>query len=240
MGRAAQTVPESPYAAWFDIDWDGRDNPGKVLVPVLGRPLAECLDAGELTVEGDQLRYYDHVLPLAPGSEGLPLPELLAASTGGSATGRSAREELNYRRFFDVTTLGRGARRGSARSLPLRTGASWPRSPTARLQGLRVDHPDGLADPRATWPGSRRRPAAAGWSSRRSSNAARNFPADWACNGTTGYDVLNQITGVFIDPAGEEPLSRLYEEKTGSADRWPTVATAAKRQVVSIRCWRRS
>ena len=83
--------PQSRFAGWFDIDWDGRDNPGKVLVPVLGRSLAECLDAGELVVDGDRLRYYDHVLPLAAGHRAsCRFPSCWRPSTGGCATGGSA------------------------------------------------------------------------------------------------------------------------------------------------------
>nr|MDT0667650.1 alpha-amylase family glycosyl hydrolase [Micromonospora sp. DSM 115978] len=45
--------PDSPYADWFDIDWANPDNPGKVLVAILGEPLADCLAAGDLTLEQD-------------------------------------------------------------------------------------------------------------------------------------------------------------------------------------------
>src|ERR1043165_7787115 len=48
--------PKSPYARWFDSDWEGED--GQVLLPVLGRPLGAEL--GSLTVDGDVLRYHDH------------------------------------------------------------------------------------------------------------------------------------------------------------------------------------
>ncbi len=223
--------PQSPYATWFDIDWDGRDNPGQVLVPVLGRSLAECLDAGELTVEADRLRYFDHVLPLAVGTEDLPLPELLAAQHWRLCYWEVGREELNYRRFFDVTTLA-----GVRVEDPDVFGATHRRIlalvADGTLQGLRVDHPDGLADPQGYL--ARLAEATRGtWVVvEKILEHGEELPSDWACNGTTGYDVLNRITGVFIDPAGEEPLTRLYEEKTGSADRWSAVATTAKRQVV--------
>ncbi|WP_255360407.1 alpha-amylase family glycosyl hydrolase, partial [Frankia sp. EI5c] len=65
--------PDSPYASWFDIDWDSPDNPGRVLLPLLGQSLADSLAADEITVEQDEdgewvIVYYDHVLPVAAGT----------------------------------------------------------------------------------------------------------------------------------------------------------------------------
>ncbi len=224
--------PQSPYAGWFDIDWNGRDNPGKVLVPVLGQSLAACMDAGELVVEGDRLRYYDHVLPLAAGTEKLPLPELLSAQHWRLCHWRVGGEELNYRRFFDVTTLA-GVRVEDPDVFAATHRRVLASVADGTVQGLRVDHPDGLADPQGYL--ARLSEAARGcWVVvEKILEHGEELPSDWACSGTTGYDVLNRITGVFIDPAGEEPLTRLYDEVTGTATRWPTVATDAKRQVVT-------
>ena len=57
---------DSPYADWFDVDWDSADNPGTVLVPVLGAPLGDVLD--DLELLSDRIRYFDHEVPLAPGT----------------------------------------------------------------------------------------------------------------------------------------------------------------------------
>ena len=82
-----QHGPGSPYAHWFDVDWAARG--GRFLLPILGGPAADCL--ADLAVEsaGDQvqgqpadepvLRYFGQVLPVRPGTEGLPLAELLDA-----------------------------------------------------------------------------------------------------------------------------------------------------------------
>ncbi len=64
---------ESRFVTWFDVDWAGT---GRVLVPVLGGSIGEAVEAGEITVEDDAelgtvVRYYDHVFPVAPGTEGL-------------------------------------------------------------------------------------------------------------------------------------------------------------------------
>ena len=223
--------PDSAYASWFDIDWESIDNPGKVLVPVLGQSLAECLAAGELKVEGDRLRYYDHVLPLAEGTAKLPLEDLLQAQHWRLCHWQVGSEELDYRRFFDVTTLA-GVRVEDPEVFAATHRRILASVADGTVHGLRVDHPDGLADPQ----GYLARLAEATRGSwvvvEKILEQGEELSPEWACNGTTGYDVLNRLTGVFIDPAGEEPLSRLHEELTGMDSRWPTVATNAKRQVV--------
>ena len=222
---------QSPYARWFDIDWNARDNPGRILIPVLGSSLDECVKAGELSVEGDRLRYYDHVLPLAAGTEKLPLAELLAAQHWRLCHWRVGGEELDYRRFFDVTTLA-GLRVEDPEIFAATHRRILASVADGTVAGLRVDHPDGLADPigylarlteatRGTW-----------IVIEKILEHGEQLPGDWACQGTTGYDVLNRLTGLFVDPAGEEPMTRLYDEATGTATRWPIVATDAKRQVV--------
>ncbi|WP_322755653.1 alpha-amylase family glycosyl hydrolase, partial [Frankia sp. Cas3] len=101
----------SPYASWFDIDWDSPDNPGKVVVPILGDPLADCLAAGEIRITTNEdaesvVTYHDHVLPVAAGTAD---PGDVAATLDQQhyrlCFWRVAATELNYRRFFDITTL---------------------------------------------------------------------------------------------------------------------------------------
>jgi (1->4)-alpha-D-glucan 1-alpha-D-glucosylmutase len=223
--------PGSSHAAWFDIDWDSRDNPGKVLVPVLGSSLAECLAAGEITVDGDQLRYFDHVFPLAAGTEQLPLPELLAAQHYRLCLWSVGGEELNYRRFFDVTTLA-GLRVENPEVFAATHERILASVADGTVHGLRVDHPDGLADPKGYL--ARLSEAARGcWLVvEKILEHGERLPPDWACNGTTGYDALNRLVGVFVDQAGEEALTRLCDELTDSPSRWSTVATESKRLVL--------
>ena len=223
----------SPYAHWFDVDWTAHG--GALLVPVLGRHLADCLAAGEVTVDrgGAEpvVRYYEHVFPVRPGTEDLALVELLDRQCYRLAWWRVGDEELNYRRFFDVSTLA-GVRvehedvhaRTSAVLVALvREGA---------LSGLRVDHPDGLADPR----GYLRRLAAGtdgAWVVvEKILEGEEQLPADWACAGTTGYDAILRLGGLFVDPAGEEALTTLYAELTGAPREFAPVVEQAKREVV--------
>jgi (1->4)-alpha-D-glucan 1-alpha-D-glucosylmutase len=223
--------PDSPAARWFDVDWHSRDNPGKVLVPVLGAPVGDCLDRGEITVEADRIRYHDHELPLRPGTEKLPLPELLDAQHWRLCHWRVAGEELNYRRFFDITTLA-GLRVEDPAVFEATHALVLAQVRDGVLAGLRIDHPDGLADPAGYL---RRLAEATGgvWTVvEKILEPGEALPADWPCAGTTGYDALNLVTGLFVDPAGAEPLTRLYGELTREPTDWPAVVTAAKAHVI--------
>lgn len=136
--------PESPYARWFDIDWDAQG--GRLLLPVLGGRLGTEID--RFKVDGDVLRYYDHEFPLREGTRELPLPELLDAQWYRPTWWRLARTELNYRRFFSISEL-IGVRVEDPEVFAATHGKILELLADGVLEGLRVDHPDGLADPDA-------------------------------------------------------------------------------------------
>src|SRR5690349_13430202 len=197
--------PASPYARWFDIDWEAQD--GKVLLPVLGRPVGK--ETGALKVDGDVLRYHDHAFPLRAGTEGLPLPELLDAQWYRLAWWRLARTELNYRRFFSISEL-IGVRVEDPEVFDATHGKILQLLDEGVVDGLRIDHPDGLADPDAYL---RRLDAATGgrWTVVEKILAdGEPLPAAWPVAGTTGYDALRHVDGVLTDPAGSGELLGRY------------------------------
>lgn len=228
----------SPYARWFDIAWtpgDGAGTPDRLTLPVLGRHLAECLRDGELAVDtsGDEpvLRYYDHVLPLAAGTAGLPLPALLTRQHYRLAYWRSAAERYGYRRFFDITTL-MAVRVEDPEVFAATHGPILDLVGRGLLDGLRVDHPDGLADPRGYL---RALAAATGdrWTVvEKILGPGERLPADWPCAGTTGYDALRAIDGVLLDGAGLGTLVAAYPALTGSTGDFAAAAAAGKREAV--------
>lgn len=221
----------SAYAAWFDVDWDSAANPGKVLVPILGAPLADSL--GDLVLDGDRLRYYDHELPLAPGT--LVDGNLLATLERQHyrlCHWRVAVDELNYRRFFDVTTLA-GLRVEVPEVFDATHALVLAQLADGVVDGLRVDHPDGLADPAGYLDRLARRTSGAWVVVEKILEPGEELPAHWATAGTTGYDALNRLTRLFVDPAGEQPLTDLWAATTGEAGSYPQVDDQAKRQVLS-------
>ncbi|MFF7448042.1 MULTISPECIES: malto-oligosyltrehalose synthase [unclassified Streptomyces] len=189
--------PKSPYARWFDIDWEAQG--GQVLLPVLGGPLGSVL--GELRVDGDVLRYYDHVFPLREGTEELPLPQLLDAQWYRPVWWRLARTELNYRRFFSISEL-IGVRVEDPEVFEATHAKILQLLHERVVDGLRIDHPDGLADPDGYL---RRLHEATGgrWTVVEKILAdGEPLPAAWPVAGTTGYDALRHVDGVLTDPAG--------------------------------------
>ncbi|MDP9393935.1 MAG: malto-oligosyltrehalose synthase [Actinomycetota bacterium] len=225
--------PESPYAGWFDADWEMQE--GALLMPVLGKRIGECLRDGEITLDasGEEpvLRYYDHVFPIRPGTQALPLDELLERQWYRLAYWRVADEELNYRRFFDVDTLaGLRVERDEVFAESHALLVAMVRE--GSLDGLRIDHPDGLADPR----GYLRRLHDATEGSwvvvEKILEGNEALPQDWPCSGTTGYDALHQIAGVLLDQGGEATLTTLYQQLTGEPAEFGPVVEEAKRAVV--------
>ncbi|GAA3377009.1 malto-oligosyltrehalose synthase [Streptomyces sannanensis] len=205
--------PRSPYARWFDIDWDAGG--GKVLLPVLARRIGDEL--GTLTVDGQVLRYGEHEFPLREGTAGLSLPRLLEAQWYRLAWWRLARTELNYRRFFTISDL-IGLRVEDPEVFAATHGKVLELMRDGVVEGLRVDHPDGLADPEAYL---RQLSEATGgrWTvvEKILTGPERLHPG-WTAAGTTGYDALRHIDGVFTDSDGAAQLLAHYRDFTGLDD----------------------
>ncbi|TDT39871.1 maltooligosyl trehalose synthase [Streptomyces sp. BK208] len=197
--------PESPWARWFDIDWQAQG--GRVLLPVLGAPVGEVL--ADLRVDGDVLRYHEHAFPLREGTADLPLPRLLDAQWYRPVWWRLARTELNYRRFFSISEL-IGVRVEDPEVFDATHGTVLRLLREGVIDGLRVDHPDGLADPGAYL--ERLHRASGGrWTVVEKILAdGERLPAAWPVAGTTGYDALRHVDGLFVDPAGYGQLLDHY------------------------------
>ena len=224
--------PDSEFASWFDVDWAAED--GRLLLPVLGGPLPGCLDdlsLGELTTGGSTepvLRYFDHVFPLRPDTAGLPLADLLAAQYYRLADWRLAATELNWRRFFDISTL-IAVRVEDPEVFEATHAVILGLVAEGLIDGLRVDHPDGLADPRGYLRRLAERTGGRWVCTEKILSGDERLPADWPCAGTTGYDSLGAVGGLFLDPAGAQPLATGYVQFTGGAAQFAGVAEAAKR-----------
>ncbi|MET8004120.1 malto-oligosyltrehalose synthase [Nonomuraea glycinis] len=196
---------DSPYASWFDIDWDG----GKVALPVLG-------DDTEPAVDGDLLRYHEHTFP-HPGHYRLV----------------DWREGPGYRRFFDVSTLIGVRVEDPAVFLATHEVIFWLLD-EGLADGLRIDHPDGLADPRGYLDRLRARSGGVWTVVEKILIGEERLPDDWACDGTTGYEVLNRVNGLFVDPEGKTPLIELFTRLTGEPDDYLPVVMRAKREVIDL------
>lgn len=191
----------SAYASFFDIDWEL--GAGRIVLPLLGSDD----DVADLTVDGNLLRLGDLALPIAPGT--------------GDGTGPQVHDRqhyrligwhnnvVGYRRFFSITSL--AGLRQEDRTVFETSHAEVARWFTDGLvDGVRVDHPDGLADPAGYLRWLRDLVGADAWIVVEKILAAGE-PLDLSLPvaGTTGYDALREIGGVFVDPRGAESLTSL-------------------------------
>ncbi|MFC5252073.1 malto-oligosyltrehalose synthase [Streptomyces nigrescens] len=200
--------PESPYARWFDIDWDAGHG-GRLLLPVLGGRIGEELR--HFRVEGEVLRYHGHAFPLRPGTEKLPPARLLDAQWYRLGWWRLARSELNYRRFFTISEL-IGVRVEDPEVFEATHGTVLRLIREGVIDGLRIDHPDGLVDPGGYLARLHERTGGRWTVVEKILSGDERLPDSWACAGTTGYDALRHIDGLFVCPQGAGRLFSHYRD----------------------------
>lgn len=233
----------SRYSTAFDIDW--RHGNGRVRLPILGSVADAALHNGDFAVDTSAsddapdgtLSYFEHVLPLAPGSGELAadLPALLAAQHYELRFWQDQNAELNYRRFFAVSELA-----GIRVELPDVFASShreivrWITEGLA--DGIRVDHPDGLADPGGYLEALSGATGAVYTLVEKILEPGEALPPWWRTDGTTGYDALGEIDRVLVDPEGVAALSQLdarLRAETGLAEAqsWPELIHTTKRMI---------
>jgi (1->4)-alpha-D-glucan 1-alpha-D-glucosylmutase len=226
---------DSAYARWFDIEWAR----GRLLLPVLG----DDFEASQLEVvessDASELHYFEHRFPIAPGTG----PDVGAATRSAAAVHdrqhyelvnyRRADTEQNYRRFFAVTSL--AGLRVEDEAVFDATHAEigrWLREDG--VDGLRIDHPDGLADPLGYLTRLRGLGGADTWITvEKILEPGEQLPDEWPVAGTTGYDALAEVGGLFLDPAAEPAFDALYRELTGDDADFREHVRAGKRLGVS-------
>ena len=241
----------SRYALYFDIDWNSPEPKlrGKVLMPILGDHYGRVLESGDLGLSAESdgwvLSYFDHRLPIDPQSlpRHHPDPGRIAADPDALhrllerqhyrlAHWRTAGWEVDYRRFFDVNSL--AALRVEEEGVFWETHAlilGWLGSGV--LDGVRVDHPDGLRDPGRYFARLRAEAPGAWIVIEKILALGEEMPAGWPVEGTTGYEFANRLTQLYVDPAGERPLTDFYREFSGVEEDFAELAYRGKRAVLA-------
>ncbi|GAA4334933.1 malto-oligosyltrehalose synthase [Pigmentiphaga soli] len=268
LGRA------SPHAGYFDIDWDVPDPAlrGKLLAPFLGDPYGVVLEAGQLSLQRDEqsgefyVAYYDSRFPVSP--ESVPLierhrAELPQAYDAGRPDGRrrlhellerqhyrlawwrSAAEEINWRRFFEISDLA-GLRAERAEVREATHALTFRLYRQGLIDGVRVDHVDGLADPAGYCHWLRQRlddlaphrpPGVPGGRAyivvEKILAADEGLSRQWDVDGTTGYDFMSEAGALLHDAAGEVPLTACWQRISGDTRAFYRIVHDVRRRLIA-------
>ncbi|MDY6922467.1 MAG: malto-oligosyltrehalose synthase [Pseudomonadota bacterium] len=262
---------DSAFADWFDIDFDGPEPElqGKVLAPFLGSTYAEALADGSLTLVWDEalqklaFAYGPHRFPLRPedyaevgGSDPAAadlsawnepdrLHALLERQNFRLALWSVAGDIINWRRFFDISELA-GLRMENPATFEAVHAVIFGLYAEGLIDGVRIDHVDGLSDPAAYCRTLRSRldelaadrPAKAAVGPayivvEKILAVGEALPDDWGVQGASGYDFMNQVSALQHDPDGAAPLTALWTEISGRAAAFETEETAARVEILT-------
>jgi (1->4)-alpha-D-glucan 1-alpha-D-glucosylmutase len=255
----------SAYARHFDIDWtpDDRALHGKLLLPFLGRGYSDCLADAELSLLREdgtyRIAYADWRWPLSSESQAEiddadafdahdaqgreRLHALLERQHYRLDSWRTAAERINYRRFFNIAELA-ALRVDDERVFADVHQEIFALYASGVIDGVRVDHVDGLAHPLEYC--TRLREALEERRSQRPLDlrdmpvyivvekifAAREPQRDWGVAGTTGYDFMDQVSGMLHNPGGLAALDILWRRVSGHPWEWREALFDARRQIL--------
>ncbi len=255
----------SRYASWFDIDF-GTPDPelaGKIHAPFLGEPLQRALDLGHIKLctsadgAGFEFRYGEHVFPVRPEDQhtitqdGLvawqtpeALQRLLSQQHYVLDSWRNAGDRINWRRFFDITQLA-AIRMVIPAAFEAAHAVPFALYQEGLIDGLRIDHIDGLADPAAYCRKLRgeldarqlQRPSL--FSPERAWLVVEKILApgeplatDWDVDGTTGYDFMDQVSALQHELGSDTALTRYWAQISGCAAGFHDEEIVARRLVL--------
>jgi (1->4)-alpha-D-glucan 1-alpha-D-glucosylmutase len=251
---------ESRYARFFDIHWDS-ENPAlcdKVMIPVLEDRYEKVLQAGKLRLVFESgkffLAYYDKKFPINLGTiiaAGIANPEHMLEELNGTAGNacsfdklnsliqcqhyrlaywRDGAKEINYRRFFDVTEM--VALKMELPEVFRETHKlifEWLAS--GRITGLRIDHPDGLWDPKQ-YLERLQKERQVYVVVEKILCGEEQLPRDWPADGTTGYEFLNRVNGLFVNGNNADAFDQIYRDFSGNDASFEEIVHHSRKQVL--------
>ncbi len=219
---------QSRYAHHFDIDWSRR-----LTLPFLGDTFEAVLAQGDLRVERDPntgrpaLAYFDTFYPLTPNSWLGREEEVLALTDPQAITQlheqqpwrltcwRDAASELSWRRFFEVTGLV-GVRVEDPAVFDDSHALILALVRSGAVDGLRVDHVDGLADPKGYLERLRQEAGEDCYITvEKILGKGEHLPTDWPISGTTGYEFIASLAEVLVDDEKIDALREAWDEVSG-------------------------
>lgn len=220
----------SPYARYFDVDWEAG-----LILPILPEPVDEMIRGGAFEIDRDAMRLHwdGGWLPLAPESAGAGgIAETLERQHWQLRHWERERKRLTHRRFFNVTTL-IGMRIEEREVFDAMMALPLQLVRDGLADGLRIDHVDGLADPKQ-------------YLQRLRSAVGPDVPVwiekiltgeeelrDWPVTGTTGYEANDRITRLLMDGTGLDLLDSIWRGATGARGDYAAACRAAREQILS-------
>ncbi len=244
----------SAVARHFDIDWRHPDFQGKLMLPILGAPLGEVIDAGQISVDAEKrvLRVYGQEFPLSarslamlPGPDAEPeLAEVLEAQHYRLAYWKETETRINYRRFFTVNGLiALRVERPDTFAATHAKILAWVKA--GDIDGLRVDHVDGLTDPLGYL---RRLREAVGPEAyvivEKILEPGERLPEEWPVQGTSGYDFLAQTNQLLRDYRDDDQVTAVADSfgaglpsfsESDSPDSYEALVLRNKRYILETR-----
>ncbi|MCZ3381696.1 malto-oligosyltrehalose synthase [Kosakonia sp. SOY2] len=219
---------KSPYAHHFDIDWSRR-----LTLPFLGDDFDTVLANGELAIKADPLTgepalaYYDNFYPLVAESwqgreqaligetDHTLIAEIHAQQPWRLMSWRDAANDLSYRRFFEITGLV-GVRVEDEAVFDDTHRLILELVHSGAVDGLRIDHVDGLADPQGYLTRLRQKVGPECYLTvEKILGKGEHLPADWPVSGTTGYEFIAALSDVLVDDAKLANLRKAYDSVAG-------------------------
>lgn len=219
---------DSRYARHFDIDWSRR-----LTLPFLGDTFEAVLANDEISVQPDPktghpaLAYFDNFYPLTPASWQGREAEVLALTDKADIAAlhdqqpwrlmswRDAPRDLSYRRFFEITGLA-GVRVEDDTVFDDTHRLILELVHSGAVDGLRVDHVDGLADPQAYLARLRETAGPECYITvEKILGKGEHIPEDWPISGTTGYEFIAALSDVLVDDDKLDALRQAYDEAVG-------------------------
>lgn len=218
----------SRYAHYFDINWSRR-----LTLPFLGDDFATVLENGEISIRPDPqtgrpaLAYFDNFYPLTPASWQGREAEVLALTDKSAIaelheqqpwrlmSWRDAPHDLSYRRFFEITGLA-GVRVEDKEVFDDAHRLILELVHSGIVDGLRVDHVDGLADPKGYLERLRQEAGPECYITvEKILGEGEQLPADWPVSGTTGYEFIAALSEALVDGSKISELRQAYDQLVG-------------------------
>ncbi len=238
---------DSRYAGHFDIDWSRR-----LTLPFLGDDFAKVLEDGDVSIEADPstakpaLCCHGAHYPLNPASYAGREADIIGTTDKQAIAAlhdrqpyrltswRDACRDLSYRRFFEVTGLvGMKVEDAAIFDDTHRLILELVRN--GSVDGLRVDHVDGLADPKSYLERLRQEAGAGCYITvEKILGPDEQLPLDWPVSGTTGYEFISALSNVFVDNDRLSQLKDAYADCEGHAIDMPDELRKAKLLMADI------